>query len=132
MSKLFVTMGVAAMLLAGCGSSTSMPSYSDVTGVYRTLGPAASSQGIEMTLYMNEDHSADMSSDYMNGEPPVVESGTWIIEGDGSITVRLNETGGVTMYPVITIIFRLDDQVLESVSWDRMLYGSDGLTMGRI
>lgn len=132
MSKLFVPIGVAAMFLAACGSSTSMPSYTDVTGVYRAQGPEAPSQGIEMTLYMNDDHSADMSSDYMNGQPPIVESGTWIIEGDGSITVRLNETGGVTMYPVITIVFRLDDQVLESVSWDRTIYGSDGLSMRRI
>lgn len=121
----------AAALLISCGSSTVIPAYSDVTGVYWTRGPAASG-GLEMTLTLHDDFTAQMSSDYLNGQPPVIESGTWLVEGDGTVSVRLTETGGVSMYPVITLVFRLEETRLESVSWDRTLYGSDGLSLERI
>jgi hypothetical protein len=118
--------------MIACGSSTVIPAYSDVIGAYWSRGPAASSAGLEMTLTLNEDFTVVMSSDYLNGQPPIVETGTWLIEGDGTITVRLTETGGVSMYPVINLVFSLDDTLLKSVSWDRTLYGSDGLSMERI
>jgi len=130
MRKSMLAAAVPAALLIACGTSAVIPSYSDVTGVYWTRGTSAA--GLEMTLSLNDDFTAQMSSDYLNGQPPIVESGTWLIEGDGTVSVRLTETGGVSMYPVINFVFRYGVTRLESVSWDRSIYGDDGLSMERI
>jgi hypothetical protein len=132
MRKPAVLAALAVTLLIACGTSTVMPSYQELTGAYWCAGSAASSGGLEMTLTLNDDLSAGMSSDYLNGQPPIVETGTWLIEGDGTVTVRLSETGGVSMYPIITLVFNLDGTRLKSISWDRTLYGSEGLSMERI
>ncbi len=119
-------------LTAGCGTGTSMPSYYDCVGVYRTESGASGIPGLEVTLYLNDDYTAEMSSDYQNGDPPVVETGTWIIGSEGTITVRLTEVGGVTMYPVDVMELALDGAILVTVEWDELLHGREGLEFHRI
>lgn len=123
---------VAVALLSACGGPVVIPEYSEVTGTYWTTMIAADTPWMEMTLYLRDDFSAEVSSDYLNGEPPISETGTWIINGDGTITVRLTETGGTAMYPVISVDFVLESWNLRSVSWDEMIYGSEGLTLQRL
>ena len=123
---------LAVALLLACGGPVVIPEYSEVTGVYWTVMMTGVNPWMEMTLHLRDDFSAEVSSDYLDGEPPISETGTWIINGDGTITVRLTETGGTAMYPVISIDFVLEDWNLRSVSWDEMIYGSDGLILQRI
>ncbi|MCB0155578.1 MAG: copper resistance protein NlpE N-terminal domain-containing protein, partial [Anaerolineae bacterium] len=53
----------------------------DVAGIYKVMLPGASSPGLDITLYLNVDNSMRQVSDYLNGEAPVVEVGTWQAAG---------------------------------------------------
>jgi hypothetical protein len=131
MNKWIILLSLS-LLLGSCGRQFSMPDYHEVIGTYFLSIDATSSAGLEMTLYLNEDYTAEMEYDYLNEEPPVLETGTWIINSDGLISVKFTETGGVAMYPVVSIDFAFDGRTLESESWDVSVYGSEGLTFDRI
>jgi len=130
--KKWIFLSSAALFLVSCGQQVVTSDYHNVVGVYFLSLDASSSTGLEMTLSLNEDYTAEMKYDYLNGEPPVLETGTWIINTEGSISVKFTETDGVAMYPVVSIDFVLDGRTLESVSWDASLYGSDGLTFEKL
>lgn len=67
----------------------------------------------------------------MNDEPPIVESGTWGNNNDGTIVVTLDQKNGEPLAEPETIYFRLQDGVLTSTICDRNLYGSEGLVLTR-
>jgi uncharacterized lipoprotein NlpE involved in copper resistance len=90
--------------------------------------PAASSPGLQMSLILYDDNSVQMISDYMNGEPPIVEVGSYVDNGDGSITVTLTgrPDGDYTNPDIIT--FAQDGDTLTATEFDESIYGSAGLT----
>ena len=69
---------------------------SDVTGIYKGFSSAASSPGIDSTIYLNVDQTFKEVSYYFDGESPIVEVGTW----------ELNETG-----QIVAIITGQEDRV---------------------
>ncbi len=102
------------------------------TGTYHAELPAASSPGREMTLELQADGTAKRTTDYLNGEPPIVESGTWTDNGDGTATVTLTGRPDGTLYEAPDVIkFKLENDVLIAVEYDQALYGSEGLTLPR-
>lgn len=106
------------------------PTASTFVGVYTASLPAASSPGREMTLTLNADGSATRSTDYLNGEAPIEEIGTWQDNGDGTATVTLTgRPDGTTYESPDVITFQLTDNTLTAIDYDEKKYGSEGLTL---
>lgn len=99
-------------------------------GMYVASMPAASGPGREVTLLINSDGSAQLSTDYLNGKPPIVEVGTWQDNGDGTTTVALTgRPDGVTYDQPDVVTFGLQGNELIAIAWDRNVYGSEGLLL---
>jgi LysM repeat protein len=101
----------------------------DYVGVYHALLPAASSPGRDITLTLSADGTVEMSTDYLNQEPPIVQTGTWEKLGDGSIQVIFTGQDGRTYEQPETIYFRLLNEELVAVVYDINVYGSEGLRL---
>jgi hypothetical protein len=71
-------------------AETQAPAFQaeDVIGIYKTFLPGASSPGLDETLYLNFDNTVRWVSDYLEGNPPIIEVGTWEIV-DGLVTVTI-------------------------------------------
>ncbi|HXW00905.1 MAG TPA: copper resistance protein NlpE N-terminal domain-containing protein, partial [Anaerolineae bacterium] len=100
-----------------------------LAGTYTANLPAASSPGRAITLTLSAD-TAQLSADYLNGEAPIVETGTWQDNSDGTATVMLTGRADGTVYEAPSIIkFKLENDTLTAVEYDQTLYGSEGLTL---
>lgn len=66
--------------------------------LYKAALPAADCCGLDITLFLNADKSAEFRSDYLNGKAPVIEVGTWT----ASQTQTMTSTAPVTVTVVIT------------------------------
>jgi hypothetical protein len=101
-------------------------------GTYKAMLPAASSPGRDITLDLKPDGSVELSTDYLNGEAPIVEIGTWQDNNDGTATVTLTGRPGGQVYDAPDVItFRLVKGELIAVVYDISLYGSEGLQLTR-
>ncbi len=101
-------------------------------GTYKAMLPAASSPGRDITLNLKPDGSVELSTDYLNGEAPIVEIGTWQDDNDGTATVTLTGRPGGQAYDTPNVItFRLVKGELIAVVYDINLYGSEGLRLTR-
>lgn len=99
-------------------------------GTYTTMLPSASSPGRDITLVLAPDGSAELSTDYLNGEAPIVETGAWVDNGDGTATVTLIGRPDGRVYETPTVItFELVNGELVAVDYDVSLYGSEGLRL---
>jgi uncharacterized lipoprotein YbaY/uncharacterized lipoprotein NlpE involved in copper resistance len=99
-------------------------------GTYTAMLPAASSPGRAITLTLSADGTAQLSTDYLNGEAPIVEIGDWQDNGDGTATVTLTGRADGTVYEAPNVIkFKLENATLTAVEYDQTLYGSEGLTL---
>ncbi len=97
------------------------------SGWYKAFQPAASSPGIDSTLLLAFDQSVRWTSDYLNGESPIVEVGTWEANEDGTVTVTLTGREDAEAGEPQTIIFALEGNLLTAVEYDEAIYGSAGL-----
>jgi LysM repeat protein len=101
-------------------------------GTYKAMLPAASSPGRDITLDLKPDGSVELSTDYLNGEAPIIEIGTWQDNNDGTATVTLTGRPGGQVYNTPNVItFRLVKGELIAVVYDISLYGSEGLQLTR-
>ena len=62
----------------------------DYVGTFTASLPAADSPGRIVTAELAEDGSVQVTSDYQNGQPPIVETGTWQLNADGGLTVSFD------------------------------------------
>jgi hypothetical protein len=99
-------------------------------GTYTAQLPAADSPGRDITLTLAEDGSATMTTDYLNDQPPIVETGTWQANPDGTATVTLTAQGDREYFEPQVIVFQLEGEALSSVVFDPSVYG-EGLTLTR-
>ena len=100
----------------------------EYAGYYKSFSPSASCCGLDRTLLLAFDNSARLVSDYLNGEAPIVETGTWEVGADGRITVTLTGRADGTVYEAPdVIVLEVQDGLLVSVEADAALYGSEGL-----
>lgn len=105
---------------------------SKFVGSYGASLPAASSPGRDITLSLKLDNSAELSTDYLNGEVPIIETGSWQDNGDDTATLSLSGRADGVVYEAPTvIIFQLSGSTLTAVEYDQSLFGSEGLTLTR-
>jgi uncharacterized lipoprotein NlpE involved in copper resistance len=92
--------------------------------------PAADSPGRVITLSLYEDGAAEMTTDFLNDAPLIVETGTWERPEDGKLTVTLtsSEDQGEYASPIV-IGFDDADGMLTAVDYDQSLFGSEGLML---
>lgn len=105
---------------------------SKFVGSYGASLPAASSPGREISLKLKLDNSAELSTDYLNGEVPIIETGFWQDNGDSTATLSLSgRTDGVVYEAPTVVTFQLNGMTLTAVEYDETLFGSEGLTLTR-
>jgi len=102
-------------------SSTSATGVSFV-GTYKAQLPAADASGRNLTLVLNADKSATLTTEYI-GKNTVVQKGTWSSSG-AAVTVTLTELDGRAVKVEMT--FELKGDELVATQWDKNLYGSVG------
>ena len=75
--------------------------------------PAASSPGLQLTLFLLEDGSASLEYDYLNDDEIVVNVGAWLSNDDGTITVTLTRgpNGDFVEPTVLTLEIGDDDNL---------------------
>lgn len=91
--------------------------------------PAADTSGRQITLALSDDGAAEMSTDYLNDEPPIVEIGAWAGSGDETITVTLTGREDLEYDEPTVIVFAVEGDTLTAIDYDEALYGSEGLTL---
>jgi uncharacterized lipoprotein NlpE involved in copper resistance len=93
--------------------------------ILKAFLPAASSMARDVTLYINADGTVRLCTDYLNGEEPIVEVGTWEARDGG---VRIALTGRPDQAPYAT------PDVMQLTPQDGILQaqgaqlGDDGIT----
>lgn len=81
-----------------------------IAGVYVSpLQPDEGTNGVIYILNLLEDGSASLNSDYLNLEAPIFETGTWIDNGDDTVTVEITGTPDEEYDDPIIINFEVGD-----------------------
>ncbi len=88
----------------------------EYVGVYTASLPAADTPGRDITVALEADGIVTVTSDYLNNQPPIVETGTWSANPSGTVTVVLTAQG--------------DQQYFEPRSYLVGLEGDELLVMG--
>jgi hypothetical protein len=101
-------------------------------GTYRGELPAASSPGRTLELDLLPDDSAVLTTDYQNGEAPIIETGTWEATGENEITLTLTGAGEEAYEEPVIIVFAAEGDTLRATEYDEDLYGSAGITVQKI
>ena len=112
-SAFLLALTLVPLILTACQGGGS----SKFVGTYQAVLPSATTDGWRVTLTLNDDGTATLLNDYMNGEPPVVESGTWTSEND-TATVILSEAEGESREQVVKISFELYEDRLFAVDFE--------------
>lgn len=87
----------------------------EIPGVYTSeLLPAADSPGLVLTLALFDNGNALSTANYLNGEAPIVELGTWTDNEDGTLTLSITGTADEEYDEPSTPIFAVADDRLES------------------
>lgn len=100
-----------------------------ITGTYGTKLPAASSPGRIIHLTLTDDKRVDMSTDYLNDQPAVTETGTWESLKGGEISVVITGKDNQMYEKPDVITFRVNGETIEAVGYDREARGSEGLSL---
>jgi len=95
-------------------------------GMYKGFLPAATCCGRDITLYLNADATANLHSDYLNGEPVVVETGSWTYGAGGSVVLTLTGQADAPYETPVVITYDLGEEFLTPTEYDEKLYGSFG------
>ena len=75
-------------------------------GSYQAVLPSATTDGRRVTLTLNDDNTATLTNDYMDGQTPVRDSGTWDSTED-TVAVVFTESGGEPLDQEVKITFQL-------------------------
>lgn len=119
----------AAPTAAEAPATPAEPATANLSGTYTATLPAADTPGRAMILTLNPDGSATMSTDYLNGQPAIVETGTWQVNDDGTVTTSFTQVGENILATPDVITFAQQDNALVAVEFDPEAYGSEGLTL---
>ncbi len=97
-------------------------------GMYMAELPAADTPGRSVMLMLNADNTASLSVDYMNGQPAVVENGTWAATGTGGVDLTLQRDVSGTMVSSTMNFAMMGDTLSLNNSVDAG-YGDAGLKL---
>ena len=89
--------------------------------------PAASGPARTVHLTLTDDKRVDMSTDYLNDQPAVTETGTWESLKGGEISVAITGRDDQMYQKPEVITFRVNGETIEAVGYDREARGSEGL-----
>ncbi len=134
-----VVVAVCVIAFAGCGkkqakdteTSQTMHSMStsamtpDVGGTYTADLSAADSSGRKVSLVLNADHTAMMTTDYKNDQPALTQMGRWMSTMDGMVDVMFASDAGDTM----TMSFHPSGSELHMMNPAAAGYGDMGVTL---
>jgi heat shock protein HslJ/uncharacterized lipoprotein NlpE involved in copper resistance len=100
-----------------------------VMGYYKHFARSASCCGQDVTLLLAFDNTAYLTTDYLNGEPSIVETGSWEAAGGGLVSVTLAGRTDGTLYEA-PVRFVLDEEngLLVAVEVDESRFGQEGLS----
>lgn len=87
----------------------------DYAGAYAATLPAADTPGRQVTAVLAADGTVQVTADYMNGQPPIVETGTWAPAAGGGIVITLTAQDGQAYFTPQTARAVLDDATGELV-----------------
>lgn len=102
---------------------------SKLVGTYSGILPAADAIGRVVTLDLAVDGSATMTTQFIGKGSPVVESGTWVAEGDNAV-VTFTQMDGQPQDNRIT--WTLQGSTLVTTVYDQAQYGTAGLPLTRV
>ena len=97
-------------------------------GTYQTEMPAADASKRVVTLILAPDESATLSQDYV-GKSVVTQTGTWKNQGKDAL-VTLTQQNGKPLNESMTFAWQGDK--LAATQYDQRLWGSQGLSLGRV
>jgi uncharacterized lipoprotein NlpE involved in copper resistance len=98
-----------------------------VAAYQATVAAVGDSPGFEIALELFDDNSAEMVSDYGEGEAVFVDLGAWA-EVDGSLVLTLTGSPeGDYVEPVELVFEAADDGTLAAVEYPVEVFGEDGL-----
>lgn len=84
-------------------------------GIYTASLPAADTPGREITVELAADGHVVVTSDYLNDQPPIVETGTWAGNADGAVTATLTAQDGQEYFEPRTFLVGFEgDELLVS------------------
>lgn len=123
--------GMDRLTLRKESSAQNPPSNNtDFSGTYTAFLPAEDTPGIDLSLNLKRDGTAQMTTDYLDNEDPLVETGIWRTNRDGSVSVVLDKLDGYPADPANVLRFRVNNNnTLVATNFDPDIYGSDGLTL---
>ena len=99
-------------------------------GIYKGFLPSASSPGRDLTLFLGPEDQVTLKTDYLNGEPSIVEVGTWGAGDDVSLILTITGREDADYEAPNVISFEVVDGVL-TTSPDEDAYGDAGLQLYR-
>jgi heat shock protein HslJ len=102
-----------------------------VAGTYGAKLPSASGPARVIHLKLTDDKRAEMSTDYLNRKPAVVETGKWESGKDGNVAVTLTEKEGMSYDTPGVLAFHLQGDLLRAAGYDVEIWGSEGLVLQR-
>lgn len=87
----------------------------EFVGIYTASLPAADALGRDVTVALEADGAVTVTSDYLNNQPPIVETGTWSANPSGAISVKLTAQGDRQYFePIIYLVGLEGDELLVS------------------
>ncbi len=116
---------------AGVAAQAVLTGTAGLENTFVTIRPAASGGGVQtLALTLNDDSSAQLVTNFHNGEPPIVEVGTWE-ESDGSLVLTLTGREDDPYDAPVVVTFEQADDTLQSVANvdTEARYGADGLRL---
>jgi hypothetical protein len=100
-----------------------------LANTYLALRPAASGGGTQLlALSLFDDGNAQLATEFASQEAPIVDLGTWVDNGDDTITVTFTGRAERAFDAPIVVTFQREDDFLQSVGSEE-LYGSEGLRL---
>jgi hypothetical protein len=109
-------------------AATPTPAPRNLQDTYITLRPTADGGVTTITLHLSPDGKAEYATS-ASKEAPVVQTGAWQGNGDGTITVTLTEQGGKKLAKPVVAKFAFDGAYLTAVEYDKAVYGEQGLKL---
>lgn len=131
---------LAAILIALGGGFPAVPALAapvvqtadaSIAGTYQSdVLPAPDSTGLVVSLTLDEDGSAELMSDYLNDEAPIVEVGEWAQNADGTVTLTVTGTAEQEYSQPIELTFQVDEAgALVIPGEPNGPFGEDGLVL---
>ena len=128
---LALTMGIGPVPTALLAAPAAQETDPAITGYYESdVLESADSPGLVVGLFLYEDGSAEVTSDYMNDTDIIIEVGTWTDNGDGTLTLTVTGTTEGDYEAPIELVFEIaEDGSLVIPGEPGGAFGEAGLTL---